>query len=108
MSVDEVRSATTLTLNNRSHDSNTFGLQHMKEMIVQKKKEVAAEVGLDPSITKCSVSTEWAKIGVTVTAAESDLSLSKKKLLTKTALRYQSEHSVMRGYSYALTCIMTH
>jgi len=55
MPVDEVRSATNNTLNNRSHDSNTFGLQHMKDMIVQQKKEVAAAVGLNPHTTKCSV-----------------------------------------------------
>ena len=44
----------------------------MREAIVQNKKEVAAEAGLDPSTTKCSVSTQWAKIGMTVTAAASD------------------------------------
>ena len=102
MSVDEFRTATTKTLNDRSHDSNTFGLQHTQEMIVQKKKELAAEAGLDPSTTKCSVSTQWAKIGMTVTAAESGLSFSKKKILTKTASRYRLEH-VICGYSYALT-----
>ena len=88
MSVDEVRSATTKTLNDWSHDSNTFRLQHRKEMIVQKKKKEATEVGLDPNTTKCSVSTERAKIGMTVTATKSDLSFSKKTFLTKTASWY--------------------
>ena len=38
----------------------------------------------------------------------SDLGFTKKKLQIKTEYRYKSEHSVMCGYSYALTALMTH
>ena len=31
-----------------------------------------------------------------------------KKLLTKTEKRFQSEHSLMMGYSYATTVLATH
>ena len=58
MSVDKVRSATTNTLSDLSRDINTFGLLHMKEMIIQKKKELTTEAGPDPSTTKCYVSTQ--------------------------------------------------
>ena len=80
----------------------------MKDMIVEKKKELAATGGLDPDTIKVSVSSQWAKVRMVVTAAEGDFSFSTKKLLTKTAARYRSEHSVMSGYSYALTALMTH
>ena len=69
----------------------------MKEMIVSKRKDRASADGLDPDSIKCAAGTVWAKTQMIVTAGESDLSFSTKKLITKTASRYRSEHSVMCG-----------
>ena len=49
-------------------------------MILQKKKEIAEADGLDPNTIKCTVTTEWAKVGMMVTAATApSISLSKKE-----------------------------
>ena len=103
MNVNEVQTSIKKKLQERLHDSNTFKLKHMKDMFVEKKKEVAAAGGLDPDTIKVSVSSQWAKVRMVVTAAEGDLSFSTKKLITKTAARYRSEHFVISRYSYALT-----
>ena len=69
-------------MKDKLNDSNTFKLKHMKEMMVTKKKEITARNGLDPDSTKCSVSLQWAKTNMIVTAARSNLLFSTKKLLT--------------------------
>ena len=107
MSVEEVQKETDKVLKDKLNDSNTFKLKHMKEMMVTKKKEIVARNCLDPDTTKCSVTSEWAKANMIVTAARSNLSFSTKKLLTKTASRYRSENLIMCGHSYALTSLTT-
>ena len=108
MDLDEIVQKTQTQLKDRSSDSNTFKLKHMKNIIVQKQKDVAAAGGLDPATIECSVTTEQAKICMTATAATaSGVSFSKKKLLKKTTSRYRSEHSIMCGYAYAATALTT-
>ena len=107
MAVKEVEQGTNKILKDRLNDSNIFKLKHTKDMMVTKKKEIAASNGLDPDSTKCTVSSEWATINMIATAAQSNLVLSTNKLLTKTASRYWSEHSVMCGLSYTLTALTT-
>ena len=107
ISVDNMQKKVENKLGERSNDSNTFKVKHMKEIMVEKVKEKAKSDGLDPNSIKCVASTEWAKTQMIVVAAGSDLSFSNKKLLKKTASRFRSEHSVMCGFSYALTALTT-
>jgi hypothetical protein len=107
MPVKEVEKGTNQMLKDGLHDSNTFKLKHMKNLMVVKKKEIAASNGLDPDSVNCNVTTQWAKVNMIATAARSNLAFSTKKLLTKTASRYRSEHSVMCGLSYTLTALTT-
>ena len=108
MDLEAIGAATKQQLKDRTNDSNTFRLKDMKNMVVGKKKGVAASNGLDPDSIECSVSTEWAKINMTATSArEIGVTFSQKKLMRKTAARFRSEHSIMCGYSYACTALTT-
>ena len=108
MSVDEIGEATKKALKDRTNDSNTLKLKHMKQIIVKKKEEVTEADGLDPNSIKVVATAEWSKVAMTAAAATAGgVSFSKKKLLAKTASRYRSEHSLMCGYSYALTALTT-
>ena len=46
-SVAEIHESTSKSLRERTNNSNTFKLDHMKNMIVDKKKEVVTADGLD-------------------------------------------------------------
>ena len=96
------------TLDRRSHNSTTFQLKHMKHAIESRKRLLAEADGLDPTSIDASVSIRNAKINTIVAAMSSDtLSLSQKLLQIKTEAQFRSEHSVMCGYSYALTALLT-
>ena len=44
-------------------------MKHMKDVTVQREKEVAEADGLDPNTTKCGVTTQWSNVYLTATAA---------------------------------------
>ena len=98
MAVNEALKTTNQLLRSRSSDSNTLKCKHHKHIIIQKKKEIAEAVGLDLSTIQCITTNTWAKVGIIVTAVRVDRNLlSTNKLLTKTASRCRSKHSVMCG-----------
>ena len=81
----------------------------MKGIIVKEKKLKALKDGLDPNTVDCKVSNRLAKINMIAAAGEADhISFTKKKLQIKTESRFRAEHSVMAGFSYAVTALMTH
>ena len=80
----------------------------MKDVIAQRKKEVAEADGLYPNTIRCGITPEWTKVCMTAAAVSAEFSFSKKILLTKTGFRYRSDHSMMCGYINALIALMTH
>ena len=101
-------SASKQLLKDRSHDSSAVQLEHMKKIMEIRQKEKANKDGLDPDTIKCKVTTRAAKVNLIVAAVEGEVAFSKKTLLIKTEARFRAEHSVMSGFSYATTCLMTH
>ena len=107
--VKEAVVATKDALMSCSHDSSAFKLVHMKEALIKKKKKQAEEDGLDPETVRYTICNESAKVAMVAAAMEgSNLGFTTQELQIKTEPRYRSEHSVMMGMSYALTCLTTH
>ena len=106
--VDEGAAIAKATMDRRSHNSNAFQLEHMKHAIESRKRLLAEADGLDPESIDVSITSTNAKITTIAAAMVGDLSLSKKDLQIKTESRFRSEHSVMCGYSYAMTALMSH
>lgn len=105
----ELTAAAEDTVNRRSHNSSAILLTHTKKAIATRNMLLAEKNGLDPTSIDCGAPTRAAKISTVVAAMLGNkLSLLTKKLQVKTASRYRSEHSVMCGYSYAMTALMTH
>ena len=84
--VPEIVSTSKDMLKNRSHDSSTVKILHMKEVIASKKKSQAAEDGLDPDSVECKVSTRNAKVKMVVAAATSDLSFQRRSYSSRLRL----------------------
>ena len=109
MSLEDAEMSVKKVLSDRTSDSSAFVLSNMKEAYASKLKERAANSGLDPDSVGAAVSDNLAKT-MTLAAAmgEGVGTFTSKKLLTKTEKRFQSEHSLMMGYSYATTVLATH
>jgi hypothetical protein len=96
-------------IKSRSSDSNAFLYTDMKNSYESVKKAKAASDGLDPNGVNIKVSDKTAKAAmVAIAMGDNGMRFTKKKLLTKTASRFCSEHSVMMGYAYATTVLSTH
>ena len=60
--MDAIRASTMQLLKDRTSDSSTVKLKHIKGIIVNQKKKLAADNGLDPESVNASISTRWAKM----------------------------------------------
>ena len=72
-------------------------------------KNQAYDDGLNTDIVYCAVYTRWDKVTMVAAAVGGDhVSFTKNKLIIKTKSRFRSEHSLMCGYSYSVTALVTH
>ncbi len=110
MKVNKVEMVAHKSLRDCTNDSNTFRIIDMKNAFVETKKQRAEKNGLDRDGVECGISHKTAKTAMVAVAmsGSNELSFSRKTLLKKTESRYQSEHSLMMGYSYATTVLATH
>ena len=72
-------------------------------------KNQAYDDGLNTDIVYCAVYTRWDKVTMVAAAVGGDhVSFTKNKVLIKAEERFRSKHSVMCGYLYSVTALMTH
>jgi len=109
MGTEEAETIATQALRSCDGDSSTFQLNDMKAAYISKMKAEAEDNGLEGDTIDCKISDRLAKAAlIAASMGTSELSASRKKLITKTETRYISEHSVMGGYAYATTVLSTH
>ena len=109
MTVGEAEYVMKTLLKEHTSDSSAFELKDMKEAYSSRLKDKADKCGLESETIHVQVTNQTAK-AMTLAAAMGDSvgTFTTKKLLTKTEKRFQSEHSLMMGYSYAATVLATH
>ena len=109
MSVPEAEKEVVKVFQDKTTDSSAFVLKDMKEAFKRKMKDKAEQDGFDPGNVSEGSSNTLAKTMMVASAMSTEVgTFTTKKLLPKTEKRFQSEHSLMMGYSYAATVLATH
>ena len=81
----------------------------MKSIISESRKKQAYDDGLGPDSVDCAFSTRWAKVTMVAADVRGDhVSFTKNRVMIKAEERFRSKHSVMCGYLYSVTALMTH